>query len=210
MTTPTTKVPAKLQKFLDDKLPVKSASSRSVQRVAALWLGHNDGKIEPAALRDLCTALKLFDYAGREGQNNFGANFTMNMRKDAAYFDGDKTGWKLTAAGKAEAKNIFEDGGEPTLRRVEGGAKPKAAKPKAPAKKAEKAKPAAAKPKAKAAPKKAEGKKAKKAEAAPAETAADRTAAAKRARLAKKRDLGNAGSPESAPATPEPASAPAG
>jgi hypothetical protein len=206
MTTTTTKVPAKLAKFYETHLKIDESSSRAVQRVAALWLGHTDGKIESDALKALCAALGLYDYEGRMGDNNFGANWTCNMKKDAAYFDGHcTTGFKLTAVGKAEAKAIFEDGQPPTRRRVEGGAKPKSkATKKAPVKKAEPKKPAAvkaAKPEKKAAAQK---------KAAPAGDEAARKAAAKRRALAKKRDLSGAGSPESAPApAPEPQAAPA-
>jgi hypothetical protein len=214
----TTKVPAKLQKVVDTHLNPDTTSSRAIQRAAALWIGHNDGKIERDALRGLCEALNLFDYEGRTGENNFGANFTINMKKDGHYFEGDhEKGWKLTAAGKAEAKAIFEDGAEPTRRYVAGGAKPKA--PKAAKPKAEKKAPVKKAEAKKAEPKKAPAKKAEKAkpaakakaekptEAAPSE--AERKAAAKRRALAKKRDLGGAPASESVPAPAPEAPAPA-
>lgn len=196
-------VNAKLKKVLDTHLPVTESSSRSIQRVAALWLGHSTGKIDPAELRQLCNDLELFDYEGRAGGNNFGANFTQNMKKDATYFPGDHTsGWKLSAEGKAEAKRIFEDGEAPTRRRIEGGAKPKkAAKPKPAAKPAAKSKKASGKATKPAAAKKG-GKKGS--APAPAGDEASRKAAAKKRALQKKRDLGSSGAPPvSAPAPAE-------
>jgi hypothetical protein len=210
-------VAAKLKKFLDTHLPIDAASSRAVQRAAALWLGHDAGKIEPDALRALCTELGLFDYEGREGDNNFGANFTQNMKKDVSYFVGDHhTGWKLTPDGKAEAKSIFEEGNPPTRRRVgDGPRKSRATKPKKV--KAAKAPKAAAKPKKAAEPKvkapakpkpKAKPKKAEAIAPAPASSETDRKAAAKRRALAKKRDLSGGEAPAEAPAPAEAAAAP--
>lgn len=202
----TAKADAKLKKVFTAHLPIDESSSRSIQRVVALYLGHTVTKIDPQVLREVCSDLGLFDYegGGKKKENNFGANFTQNMKKDVALFDGDhSTGWKLTAAGKAEAKSIFEDGNAPTKRRVEGGSKPKApakkASPKPAGTKATGKKSGGKKP---AAPKKPSGKKA---------TGSDeeRRKAAKR-RLAKKRDLsaapasGNGGQPAE---TPAPASA---
>jgi len=223
------KVPAKLTKVLEQHLPTDTSSSRAIQRVAALYLGHTAGAITNDGLRELCRALLLFDYEGATGRNTFGANFTVNMKKDEAYFAGDyANGWKLTADGKAEAKRIFDQGEAPTRRRSSGNPKaakapkakaakkapnPKAAKKapavkKAPAaKKAKEAKPKAAK--------KAPTKKAEKKTDPKATTTDDDRAKRKAAARKKKRNL----KPETTPATvvdsieessaPEPSTAPA-
>jgi hypothetical protein len=203
---------AKLKKVFDTHLPVDEASSRSIQRVAALWLGHtSEGRVDPAALRELCNELQLFDYEGKKGENNFGANFAQNMTKDHHYFDGDKTGWKLTAVGKAEAKSIFDDGNPPTRRistKPKKEKKPKEKKEKkAKAPKAEKAKakPAKGKKGAKATPKKEKKAKEPKADTtAPSGDEAAKAAAKKRVR-AKKAAAASSAPVESAP---ENASAP--
>jgi len=142
-----TALPTTLKKVLDEHLPFASTSARAIQRAIALHIGHTTrgGKIDPIALREQCEEANLFNYVpeGYE-KNTFGANYTVNMKKDAAYFDGDKTGWTLTDDGKTEAKRIFDKGESPTKRRTSESAassKPKAsnAKPKAVKKEAKKA-----------------------------------------------------------------------
>ena len=185
-----TTVSSQLKKVLDAHLPFNSSSARAIQRVAALYLGHETrgGLILADALRASCEQLKLFDIeagAGAsgayKGQSTFAANFTQNMKKDDWLFESATDGWKLTTVGRAEAKRIFEKGEAPAKRRPSSGAK---AKPKAKASKAKskatKAKPkkASAKPKAAA--------KAKKTTKPKASTSTTKKKAAKRR---KKREL---------------------
>lgn len=161
-------LPTTLKKVLDEHLPFDSSSARAIQRCIALHVGHTSrGKIDPAVLREQCEAANLFDYVpeGYE-KNTFGANFTVNMRKDEAYFEGDKDGWKLTNEGKAEAKRIFDKGEAPTKRRTSA---PKAEKK---ASKASKAKPKT---------------KAKKAKTNAKKKAASKTASKKKASTSKKK-----------------------
>jgi len=147
------KIPEKLSKVLNEHLPFETASARAIERTIALYIGSTTagGKIDPLQLRAYCREAKLFDYiADGAKRPGFGANFSANMKKDANYFDGDKTGWTLTAAGKGEAKRIFDKGEAPTRRRGPSGTsapkKPAKAKPAKPAKdKAKPAKPAKAK-----------------------------------------------------------------
>ena len=98
----------KLKRVLDKHC----TSQRSIQRVSALFIGLSENKIDPQVLRDVVIKFDAYNIP----------NFTQNMKKDDAYFVGDKDGWKLTPEGRKEAKAIFNDGGEPTKRR---GAEPK-------------------------------------------------------------------------------------
>lgn len=169
-----TAVPTALKNVINTHLPPADNSSRSIQRVCALFLGLGGKKIAKDALHEVCEGLSLFDYDNGSGKNTLAANFTQNMKKDHAYFDGDhKTGWKLTTEGRAEAKRIFTNGEAPTKRRSTG--TKKASKKKAKAK---------AKKKAKAKPKKKAAKKAKKKAKPKAKSKAARKAA-----LRKKRNL---------------------
>jgi hypothetical protein len=199
-------LPADLKKILDTHFPFDTTSSRAIQRGIALYVGHTTpgGVIAATVLRETCHQALLFDFVPKGFEKNtFGANFTQNMKKDSAYFAGDKAGWKLTASGKDEAKHIFDEGKEPTKRRTPGepkAPKPKAEKkaapkPKAPKPKAEKKaapKPKAPKPKAekKAAPKaKAPKPKAVKAPKVKESNAPSDSAKRKAALRRKKRDL---------------------
>ena len=156
------KIPEKLSKVLNEHLPFETASARAIERTIALYIGSTTagGKIDPLQLRAYCREAKLFDYiADGAKRPGFGANFSANMKKDANYFDGDKTGWTLTAAGKGEAKRIFDKGEAPTRRRGPSGTsapkKPAKAKPAKPAKDKDKAKAKPAKAKVTTAKKKA-------------------------------------------------------
>lgn len=135
-----TNLPTTLKKVLDEHCPFDSTSARAIQRVIALHVGHTSrgGKIEATALREQCAAANLFDYVpeGYE-RNTFGANFSTNMKKDSdatkvcgktgktipyredgGLWSVTEDGWKLTTAGKAEAKRIFDKGEAPTKRRT--------------------------------------------------------------------------------------------
>jgi primosomal protein N' len=155
-------IPAALKKVIEKHLPPEESSSRSIQRVCALFLGQGGKKFTKDALYAACDGFNLFSYEGAAGRNTFAANFTQNMKKDVAYFKGDhESGWKLTPDGNAEAKRIFTEGQAPTKRRPGPTAKAKTSK-KAKAKKAKKkATKAKAKKKAKTAKKVAAKKKTK-------------------------------------------------
>jgi hypothetical protein len=205
-------LPTALKTVLDKHVPFDTSSARAIQRTIALFVGHTTkGKIDPATLRDLCDKADLFSIeagkgptGGYAGRNTFGANFCSNMVKDSAYFDGDKTGWKLTSEGKAEAKRIFDKGEAPTKRRTKKTKasttstktktvkKTKATKTKAKKTKASKS---AKKTKASKSTSKSTTKKTSKGKAS-TPTRASRKAAQRR----KKRDL----APEPAAATPAP------
>lgn len=208
------KLDSKLKKII-----AKYANSmRATERLIALHMGHTKGKIPTEDLRDLCRVAGLFEY------DNFSANFTLNMSKDCALFEGHcTTGWKLTKRGKDEAKRVFDADEEPARRQPRTDAKPK---PKKKAKaKPKKAAPKKAKPKKKTATKKAAQKKATKPKAKPApkkkatkkansKKAAPKkqpSKAARKAALRKKKAEAKAApapAPEPAP-TPTPTPAPA-
>lgn len=196
-------VPAPLKKVLTKHCPFETTSMRMIQRVCALYLG-SQGTITREALFELCEA------AGLDELKNFRPNFTMNMKKDEAFFKLDKhpASWTLTSEGKAEAKRVFDNSEAPSTQPSRAG-KPKAAKKaktskkKASSKKSTKKASAKGKGSKKKTSKKSGGKKKaaskkktskKKAAAKPkakkkASTKKKKTSAAAKARLKKKRDL---------------------
>ena len=88
---------------------VEQNSARGRQRTIGLWLGSRRRRIEVEWLRELAVEYDAYNVA----------NFAQNMKKDSAFFkevrdrDGSRIGWKLTAAGLTQAKELATQALEP-------------------------------------------------------------------------------------------------